>query len=67
MNYRNLVLPACFVAAAILSSNASPKRPAIVGVAHIGLKTDDLAAERKFYGRTWDTRSRSLSTSLPAD
>ena len=30
--------------------NASPKRPAIVGVAHIGLKTDDLAAERKFYG-----------------
>src|SRR6267154_6821794 len=25
------------------------KRPPIVGVAHIGLKTDDLAAARKFY------------------
>jgi len=27
------------------------KRPPIIGVAHIGLKTDDLAAARKFYGR----------------
>jgi lactoylglutathione lyase len=27
----------------------APKRPPIVGVAHIGLKTDDLAAARKFY------------------
>ena len=26
-------------------------RPAIVGVAHIGLKTDDLAAARSFYGQ----------------
>jgi len=26
-----------------------PKRPPIVGVAHIGLKTDNLAAARKFY------------------
>jgi lactoylglutathione lyase len=25
-------------------------RPAIVGVAHIGLRTDNLAAARKFYG-----------------
>ena len=34
------------------SSNSQPgpiSRPAIVGVAHIGLKTDDLAAARKFY------------------
>jgi lactoylglutathione lyase len=27
-----------------------PSRPRILGVAHIGLKTDDLAAARKFYG-----------------
>jgi hypothetical protein len=34
------------------SPNSQPSptsRPAIVGVAHIGLKTDDLAAARKFY------------------
>ncbi len=34
------------------SSNSQPgpiSRPAIVGVAHIGLKTDDLAAARRFY------------------
>ena len=28
---------------------AAPTRPAIIGVSHIGLKTDDLAAARKFY------------------
>src|SRR5438105_15952243 len=26
------------------------RRPPILGIAHIGLKTDDLAAARKFYG-----------------
>ena len=31
--------------------SADVKRPAIVGVAHIGLRTDDLAAARNFYGR----------------
>src|ERR1017187_6709071 len=50
MNYRNLIPLAGAIAAAVFVSNAAPKRPAIVGVAHIGLKTDDLAAERKFYG-----------------
>jgi lactoylglutathione lyase len=29
----------------------APVRPAIVGVAHIGLRTDDMAAARKFYGK----------------
>jgi lactoylglutathione lyase len=29
-----------------------PKRPPILGVAHIGLKTDDLSAARNFYGHT---------------
>ncbi len=46
MLYRNLIV----LAFTILIANAAPKRPPIVGVAHIGLKTDDLAAERKFYG-----------------
>ena len=31
-------------------STAAPKRPPIVGVAHIGLKTKDLEAARTFYG-----------------
>jgi catechol 2,3-dioxygenase-like lactoylglutathione lyase family enzyme len=29
----------------------TPTRPKIVGVAHIGLRTSDLAAERQFYGK----------------
>ena len=33
----------------VLSAQTSPPRPKIVGVAHIGLRTDDLAAARKFY------------------
>ena len=32
-----------------LYSQTNPQRPKIVGVAHIGLRTDDLAAARKFY------------------
>src|SRR5271166_4086449 len=31
--------------------NAQATRPPIIGVAHIGLKTNDLAASRNFYGR----------------
>jgi catechol 2,3-dioxygenase-like lactoylglutathione lyase family enzyme len=34
-----------------LAQSGAVKRPAIVGVAHIGLKTNDLAAARNFYGR----------------
>ena len=30
-------------------SQTNPQRPKIVGVAHIGLRTDGLAAARKFY------------------
>jgi catechol 2,3-dioxygenase-like lactoylglutathione lyase family enzyme len=33
------------------SADSVLKRPAIVGVAHIGLKTDNLQAARNFYGR----------------
>ena len=36
--------------AAFLNAADSVQRPAIVGVAHIGLKTNDLAAAREFYG-----------------
>jgi lactoylglutathione lyase len=34
------------------SQAAEVSRPPIVGVAHIGLKTDDLAASRNFYGKS---------------
>jgi catechol 2,3-dioxygenase-like lactoylglutathione lyase family enzyme len=33
-----------------LAQNSDVKRPAIIGVAHIGLKTNDLDAARHFYG-----------------
>jgi catechol 2,3-dioxygenase-like lactoylglutathione lyase family enzyme len=45
MDLRPLILTAA------LASTLLAQRPPIVGVAHIGLKTDDLAAARNFYGR----------------
>jgi catechol 2,3-dioxygenase-like lactoylglutathione lyase family enzyme len=39
----------CLFLCPALYSQATPQRPKIVGVAHIGLRTDDLAAARKFY------------------
>lgn len=33
------------------AQTAPPERPKIVGVAHIGLRTDNLDAARKFYGQ----------------
>src|SRR5258708_17182650 len=57
MSYRKLVLLASLVILLASHSTAQRrgrhrpiKRPAIIGVAHIGLKTDDLAAARNFYG-----------------
>ncbi len=57
MSYRKLVLLASLIALLASHSTAQRrdkhrpiKRPAIIGVAHIGLKTDDLAAARNFYG-----------------
>jgi catechol 2,3-dioxygenase-like lactoylglutathione lyase family enzyme len=35
---------------ALVPALAQPKRPAITGVAHVSLKTNDMAEERKFYG-----------------
>ncbi len=63
MNLQILLFPRWFVLAILLavaspaqtassgsaSQSAPIARPAIVGVAHIGLRTDDLAAARKFY------------------
>jgi len=63
MNATTLALTRCICLAALLTGTSqtqtagpgSPQpaapvtRPAIVGVAHIGLRTDDLAAARKFY------------------
>jgi catechol 2,3-dioxygenase-like lactoylglutathione lyase family enzyme len=54
MVLHNLIVPAaCVVALApcLLSQKAGVKRPPIVGIAHIALKTNDLAAAREFYGR----------------
>lgn len=53
MAVRTWILPAvCAVALVpcLLSQKADVKRPAILGVAHIALKTDDIAAARAFYG-----------------
>src|ERR1039457_4875776 len=54
MRCRNLIVPAVLTAIAASQAPAQPaalvRRPAIVGVAHIGLKTKDLAAAREFYG-----------------
>jgi catechol 2,3-dioxygenase-like lactoylglutathione lyase family enzyme len=55
MKSLTMVLARCICLAALLAGSclaqpaASPARPAIVGVAHIGLRTDDLAAARQFY------------------
>src|ERR1035438_3563718 len=50
-----IVLPflalACWAAATANAQTAAVARPPIVGVGHIALKTDDLAAARNFYGR----------------
>ena len=46
-----LAIPILAVAQTAEPAKASaPMRPPIIGVAHIGLRTADLAAARKFYG-----------------
>jgi catechol 2,3-dioxygenase-like lactoylglutathione lyase family enzyme len=54
MKFSALLSLATFVALQIAvfgQTPAGPKRPRIVGVAHIGLRTDNLDAARKFYGQ----------------
>src|SRR5271170_7499360 len=48
---RNIFICSALVATSVFAQSAGVKRPDIVGVAHIGLKTNDLAAARNFYGR----------------
>jgi len=53
MTLRIWMVPAVCAAALVpclLSQKADVKRPAILGVAHIALKTSDMAASREFYG-----------------
>jgi len=54
MTLRNLMAPALCAAALVpclLSQKPDAKRPPILGVAHIALKTNDLTAAREFYER----------------
>ncbi len=48
------ILPSCLIALflfpALVEAQPASSRPPIVGVAHIGLRTGDLAAARNFYG-----------------
>jgi hypothetical protein len=52
MVLRRSILPAVCAAALVpcLLSQKTVKRPPILGVAHVALKTNDLAAARVFYG-----------------
>ncbi len=50
MQYRYALLVLPLAIWTVWTAHGSIQRPAIVGVAHIGLKTDDLAAARNFYG-----------------
>jgi len=48
--WRSILLAAVAIALAPLVQPQDVKRPPIVGVGHIGLRTNDLAAARSFYG-----------------
>ena len=51
---RSSMIVSALIAASMFSVPAqqpAPKRPPIVGVAHIGLRTADIAAAREFYGK----------------
>ena len=45
------LLALCAMPLAVRSQSPAPARPPIVGVAHIGLRVDDMDAARKFYGQ----------------
>ena len=63
----------CFILVVFASSAiaqqgpASPQRPPIVGVAHIGLRTDDITAARKFYGGVLGFQEPFSLDRLPED
>src|SRR5512133_4340116 len=45
------IVSSLLTAISCMAQNAPVTRPKIVGVAHIGLRTDNLDAARKFYGQ----------------
>jgi catechol 2,3-dioxygenase-like lactoylglutathione lyase family enzyme len=47
MNLRTSIAVAVL---AVASLHAQPKRPAIIGIAHVSFKTNDMSEARKFYG-----------------
>src|SRR3982750_4905786 len=49
--YLGAVAIAALATTICAQTTAAPQRPRIVGVAHIGLRTDNLDAARKFYGQ----------------
>ena len=51
MSRRFLFCVSALVAAAPAFCQSAPTRPPIVGVAHIGLRTDNIEAAREFYGK----------------
>src|SRR5689334_24475172 len=51
MRFPALLCTMAFVVTSIAYCQTAPQRPRIVGVAHIGLRTDNLDAARKFYGQ----------------
>jgi catechol 2,3-dioxygenase-like lactoylglutathione lyase family enzyme len=66
----SLLLSTTFVPSSFPQDSTStppPKRPPIVGVAHIGLRTDDIAAARKFYGGVLGFQEPFSLDKLPED
>lgn len=66
----SLLLSFAFLSSSFSQNSAStrkPKRPPIVGVAHIGLRTDDIAAARKFYGGVLGFQEPFSLDKLPED
>jgi catechol 2,3-dioxygenase-like lactoylglutathione lyase family enzyme len=62
-----LVLFSVSFTANVFAQSPSPKRPPIVGVAHIGLRSDDIAAARKFYGGVLGFQEPFSLDKLPED
>src|SRR5579863_8235031 len=46
-----VLLAIAAISSGVRAQESAPERPSIPGIAHIGLRTDDLAAARHFYGQ----------------
>lgn len=77
MKRTKTLLLACAIAAVLLAwagnhlrvaaQQRAISRPAIVGVSHIGLRTDDISAARKFYGQILGFQEPFSLDKAPAD